>query len=150
MKCEETPFKGSGTYNLYTFGSQRMSDEKAPVINKNFGERTLNKNGYATIIYKAQEKMDFYLPVKIMVYADVSEGKSGRVTKKVVEKTGYTHPYYIGLNPQTTYTSRNKEVPVNGVLVTPKNKLYDKKAKLTYRVYQVEYSYSYEYYDDFY
>ena len=150
MKCEETPFKGSGTYNLYTFGSQRMSDEKAPVINKNFGERTLNKNGHATIIYKAQEKMDFYLPVKIMVYADVSEGKSGRVTKKVVEKTVYTHPYYIGLKPQTTYTSRNKEVPVNGVLVTPKNKLYDKKAKLTYRVYQVEYSYSYEYYDDFY
>ncbi|MCK4524178.1 hypothetical protein KAU15_04555, partial [candidate division WOR-3 bacterium] len=149
MKGEETPFKSTGAYNLYTFGSRRMNDEKKPIINKDFGEYALDKTGHATITYRAQEKMDFYLPVKIMVYADVSEGKSGRVTKKVVEKTVYTHPYYIGLKPKTTYTSRNNEIPVNGVLVTPKNTLYDKKTVLTYRVYQVAYSYSYEYYNDF-
>lgn len=149
VRAEEIPFLSAGYFN-YFFGPVLFGKEKAPSWESENIDGNLDNNGKGSETFRIDRDLQFNRPVRLKGLVTVTEGGSGRVTSRMVEKNVYTRPYYIGLKPSTTRIASGVPLEIKGVLLSPDQSLYDKKAKIYYRVYRLSYYYSYGYNDDYY
>ena len=148
VRAEETPFRGAGYYN-YGFGVVRFRNERPVAWESDNLTGTLDQNGKVEKTIRIDTNMVFNDPVRLSTSATVTEGGSGRVTSKSLEKIVYTRPFYIGIKPSGTRVIGGVPLTINGVLLKPDCSLYTGKSRLAYRVYKLSHYYSYGY-DDYY
>ena len=147
LSLSETDFSPEG-YKNYSFGPLPYYYERARVA-KTIDKTRLNKKGKAKIRVFFKSLPTFYNPVDFKVYLEVSEAGSGRVTKKIFNKTLYPKNYYIGLTCGASKVTANVPLKIQGVVLDKTGKPVNNLQKLKYRIYKVVYNYSYYYYDQF-
>lgn len=149
IETDETKFRCSGYYD-YSFGMYKFRRTKVPSWQSNKITGKLNQNGKASELIKVDSNVVFQGPVVLSGNVTVTEGGSGRVTAKTIERIVYTRPFYIGLKSSTARTVSGIPVQIKGVLLKPDCSEYSNNAKLYYKIYRLGYSYSYRYYEDYY
>ena len=145
---QEIPFKCEG-YGDYTFGPLNFIREKTPKVDIDLGTGKLDEKGRKTFLCSPPSYEEFYLPVKLNAYVEVSEGGSGRVTRRVKEKIVHPCPFYIGLKTSPTRVVRGKKIKIRGLLLNPDCSLRKETTVLTWRAYRVYYKWDYYFYERF-
>ncbi len=148
ISATETDFKPSGYYD-YSFGMDKSDNTRIPSYHSEKKTGKLDKTGMAKVFMQVDPDIPFQEPVVLTINATVTEGGSGRVTSKSLEKIVYQRPFYIGLKSSSKRIIRNLPINISGVLLKPDGSLYKKKAKLVYKIYLLRWSYSYHYYEDY-
>ncbi len=124
----------------YKFGELNFKKEKTFYIE----EKTLDNEGKIEF----EEKVDgssFSKPIIVTINVEVTEGGSGRVTKKTKTVEYYRENYYIGLKSETSKIVEGKPYKISGIAIKEGCKLYRKLLTLTYDIYELDYYYSYFY-----
>ncbi|RKZ23602.1 hypothetical protein DRQ18_00175 [bacterium] len=139
--AKEIPFRPK-RFSDYKFGIRRRYYEKRPMIESERISGTLDEEGRATLTCRFLKREDFQEPVRLTLYVDVTEGGSGRVTKKRIEKIIHIKPFYIGLKKKKEESDR---IVIEGVVLNPDGSLYTGELTLCTRMYKRVYRYTYSY-----
>ncbi len=149
ISAAETDFKPSGYYD-YAFGMHKSWDTKVPSYYSHKETGRLDKKGLAKVFMQVDPNITFQEPVLLTINATVTEGGSGRVTFKSLEKIVHQRPFYIGIKSSSKKIIRNLPINISGILLKPDGLPYKEKTKLVYKIYLLRRSYSYHYYEDYY
>ncbi len=147
ITLKEKNFSPEG-YKNYSFGPLPYYYEKSKV-EKPIGKTKLDKNGKAKLKVFFKSLPEFYNPVNLKAYLEVSEAGSGRVTKKVFNKVIFPKEYYIGLTCGASKVTSNVPLKIKGVVLNKEGRPINQIKVLKYRVFKVAYNYSYYYYNQF-
>ena len=112
-------------------------------------EGELDSQGRARLSFSMKDARESSLPLRLTLRVEVSEGGSGRTTKKSISTLVHPKPFYIGLKPSSKRTISGNPVRIQGILLSPDCKPYSGKARLSYNIYNLLYYYTYSYYSDF-
>lgn len=135
-------------YMGYSFGKVRSERDKTSWRTE-IPEGQLDKHGKARISFSMRDAKESSLPLRLSLNLEVSEGGSGRTTKKTVTAVVHPKPFYIGLKPSSKRTISGTPVRIRGILIGHDCKLYSGDARLSYNIYNLLYYYTYSYYSDF-
>ncbi|MCK4941553.1 hypothetical protein KAS45_05625, partial [candidate division WOR-3 bacterium] len=149
LHADEIPFRCPGYYN-YSFGMYTFWHAKRPSWHSPELSGQLDQRGKKVVEIQVDTNLAFQGPVRLTANVSVTEGGSGRVTSKTLVQNVYTRPFYIGLRTGASRITKDVPVSVRGVLLKPDCSEYTGRTKLTYRIYQLSWSYSYRYYEDYY
>lgn len=149
VRAEETPLQISGYYN-YSFGMERFRNERPASWQSELDGGYLDLEGKASEELRIDPATVFNDPIKFTSVVRVTEGGSGRVTSKSLERTLYTKPFYIGIRPGASRVTSGVPLTMSGVILKPDGAPYTGKSHLYYRTYRISYYYSYSYEDDYY
>ncbi len=149
LHAEEILFRCPGYYN-YSFGMHTFWNARRPSWHSPELTGQLDQRGKKIVQIQVDTNLVFQGPVRLTANVSVTEGGSGRVTSKTLVQTVFTRPFYIGLRSSASRLTRDVPLTVKGVLLKPDCTIHTGKTKLTYRIYQLSWSYSYRYHEDYY
>ncbi len=147
ITLEEKSFSPEG-YKNYTFGPLPYYYQKNR-LEASIKEVKLNRKGKAKLKIFFNSLPEFFNPVELKAYLEVSEAGSGRVTRKVFNRTIFPKNYYIGLTCGSSKVTANTPLKIKGVVLNESGEKANKIKKLKYRIFKVAYSYNYYYYNQF-
>ncbi len=147
IELKEFEFKPEG-YQNYSFGPLNYYFPPAGV-SKDIEPQTLDKEGRTDIKVFFSQLPEFFNPVRLTAYLEVSEGGGGRATSKSFSKTIYPKRYYIGLNCGASKVTSGVPLKIKGVLLDKDAHLKKGESRLSYRVFRVAYNYDYYFYNTF-
>ncbi len=127
-------------FSDYHFGKLHNEREKTFYIK----DKKLNDNGEIDFDYY-MDNLNFTKPLLLNVEVNISEGGSGRVTKRSKTFEYYREPYYVGLKNETQRLEPKKPYIISGILIKKGCELFKKNVELYYSIYEVNYYYSYYY-----